>query len=473
MRPNIVWIVLDTARADALEPYGAAPGSSAAIADLARRGAALPDVRSTACWTLPAHVSMFAGGLPRQLGLADQAGINPFTARPIVEALRERWIVELLRRSGYRTSGVSANSWVSEHSGFAMGFDRFENASSARQAKMSSETKAARIKWLAEAARARVDDGARDAERHLRSWLADLTPDPFFWFVNLVECHSPYLPPKPYAELSVARRVTAAREARAHLTMAEFWRVCVTGDIPSPEELDRMRAGYRGAIRYMDDWLARLLEALDTARVLDDTLVIVSSDHGENFGEAGLIGHGFSLDERLIKVPFVAAGPGADHLGGLRSLAEVPGRLAELAALDGHPYDRADVPSVAVAQFDSPAPPRDDPRTQTAIAMWGLDEAAAQLMTTPQTALVDGNVKLVLRGGAETFYDLDADLLELAPLSAQDVDPVAAGRLREAAAHPSVLASEATLNRSGAPPPQGTAEEIAGLEDRMRLLGYL
>src|SRR3954454_12309272 len=108
MRPNILWIVLDTARADALEPYGAPAGARPAIADLARRGLALRGVHSTACWTLPSHTSMFAGGLPRELGFANQAGLNVTNARPIIESLRDRLIAEVLRRSGYETSAVSA-----------------------------------------------------------------------------------------------------------------------------------------------------------------------------------------------------------------------------------------------------------------------------------------------------------------------------------------------------------------------------
>jgi arylsulfatase A-like enzyme len=472
MRPNILWIVFDTARADALEPYGATPGATPAIADLARRGVALAGVHSTACWTLPAHVSMFAGGLPRQFGLGDQAGINPSLAKPIVESLRERSIVELLRRSGYRTGAVSANAWVTPHSGFGPGFDRFVDVRSGRQAQMSTDNRRAHARWLVEAARARVDDGARAAEHELGRWIADAASEPFFWFVNLVECHSPYLPPRPYAELSLLARVSAAREASAHLTMEAFWRTCITGDVPEVDALDRMRAGYRGAIRYMDDWLARLLEALDRAGLLDETLVMVCSDHGENFGEGDLIGHGFSLDQRLINVPFIAAGPGADSLTGLRSVAEVPRRLAQMTDLPDHPWDPADLPPLPVAQFDSPVPPLSDPRTQWAVAEWRLDERAVARMTEPILAVVDDSVKLVRRGDLEAFHHLRTDPLELQPLTADDVDPAAVSRLRAAAAHPSVVASESRLAEPS-PSPLGVDHDAADLEDRMRLLGYL
>lgn len=472
-RPNVVWVVFDTARADAFEPYGAPAGASPAVADLARRGVAAQDVRATASWTLPSHVSMFAGGLPRALGLADVAGINPLSARPIVETLEDRWIPELLRRSGYRTAGASANAWITEHSGFAMGFDEFADVHSTRQAHMASERRRAKLQWALEAVRAKADDGARAAQGKIDEWARGITGAPFLWFVNLVECHSPYLPPRPYTELSATDRVRAALEAGDYLTLEAFWRTCVTGDIPTDEVLERMRAGYRGAIRYMDAWLEQVLDRLDAAGVLDETLVVVSSDHGENFGENQLIGHGFSLDERLINVPFVAAGPGAASLTDIRSLAEMPLRLAGITELGDHPYEPGDLPPLPVAQLDSPAPPRGDPRTEGAIELWDLDEAGAERLTVSLTAVADGSVKLVCAGGRDAYYDLGADPLELAPLPADRVDPAARERLQDSLRHPAVTTSRALLSAPGAAPPVPADSDAADLEERMRLLGYL
>jgi arylsulfatase A-like enzyme len=474
MPPNVLWIVFDTARADALEPYGAPSGATPVVADLARRGTALPEVRSTACWTLPAHLSMFAGGLPRRLGLANQAGLTPVNTGPIVEALRDRLIAEVLRRSGYRTAGVSTNAWISGHSGFGTGFDQFHDTRHPRQARMAAPGRRAHARWLAEAAVARVDDGAAEAERVLGRWLSARPVEPFFWFVNLVECHSPYLPPRPYTELSMVDRVRAAEEARLLLTMEAFWRACVTREPPPPDALARMRAGYRGAVRSMDDWMGRLLERLDRRGLMDRTLIMVSSDHGENFGEDGLIGHGFSLDERLIHAPFVVAGPGADQLRGVRSFTELPGRLAIIAEVADHPYDPADVPPIPVAQFDPPVPARDDPRTDAAIAQWGLDDVAAARLTTSLTAAVDGDVKLVAQGETEAFYDLAADPLESAPVPVEQVDPAAVARLREVLRHETSSAEDVRLpDGAASAPPTPTPKELADIEDHLRTLGYL
>src|SRR5207248_3532563 len=124
-----------------------------------------------------------------------------------------------------------------------------------------------------------------------------------------VECHSPYLPPRPYQALSLRERLRAAEEARQHLNLEAIWRICASEfDVPE-DVLDRMRRLYAGAVRYVDHWLEGVLGGLERAGILDETLVIITSDHGENFGEGGLITHAFSLDDRLIRVPPTAAGP--------------------------------------------------------------------------------------------------------------------------------------------------------------------
>src|SRR5207237_405761 len=135
------------------------------------------------------------------------------------------------------------------------------------------------IRWLAEAARGRVDDGAREAAIKLEELLETRSDRPFFWFVNLIEGHSPYLPPRGYAKVSLLDRLRAASEMRAHYSLDDIWRACAGGfDVPDAT-IDRMRRPYRGAVAYMDDWLGTLLDRLDGAGVLDDTLVVVTSDH--------------------------------------------------------------------------------------------------------------------------------------------------------------------------------------------------
>jgi arylsulfatase A-like enzyme len=472
VRPNILLLVLDTARADALEPYGAPAGSTPTLADLARRGRALPRVYAPACWTMPSHASFLTGLLPRAAGLARAPGGKPMGCKPLLEAHADRLLPEVLRRAGYATAAVSTNVWIAPASGFETGFDQFVTAESGRQRALSSASLRGRVQWAVESVRGKVDDGAAAAERVLGRWLDERDDRPFFWFVNLVECHSPYLPPRPYNDLGVIQRLRAADEARTHLTLRAIWRTCLGEfDIP-PDALERMRHLYARSVTYMDDWLARLLDAFEARGVLDDTLVLVISDHGENFGESGLMAHAFSLDDRLIHVPFIAAGPGVPE-GEVRSLTELPRIVAEAAGLDGHPWRRDDLPAgAAVAQFDPPGMGGDE-RWRGVLAGWGLGDEAWGPLTTPLTCATDGERKLMMRGRTEELYDLATDPLELAPATAAADDP-RLGPLREALAHPALRAAAPAGPEAVAEPvEQASDEELEKLEERMRLLGYM
>src|SRR6266446_674878 len=138
MPPNVLLVVFDTARADAIEPYGAGVGASPTVAQLARQGSALPAAYAPSNWTLPSHVSMFSGLPPRSTGLTQAPGGKPVNCRPYVEALRALLLPEVLRKAGYATRGVSANAWISKGTGFATGYDEFHDVLSARQQKINN-----------------------------------------------------------------------------------------------------------------------------------------------------------------------------------------------------------------------------------------------------------------------------------------------------------------------------------------------
>jgi arylsulfatase A-like enzyme len=464
-RPNVLMIVLDTARADALEPYGAPPGTTPTLAQLASSGGALPDVHATACWTMPSHASMFTGLLPRAAGLNRAPGEMPSGCRPVLEAAADRLLPEVLRRAGYRTRGVSSNIWVAKASGFATGFDDWRDVTPNRAAQMVSTRLRPRARWAIDALRARSDDGAAAAGEVLRGWFGEGADQPDFWFVNLIECHSPYLPPKPFTDLGPIDRLRAAEEARRHLTLGEIWRVCVDRfDIPEPA-LARMRHLYDRSIRQLDAWVADTLTALDEAGKLDDTLVLICSDHGENFGEGGLLGHAYSLDERLLHVPFITSGPNAPTE--MKSLVELPRVVAEAVGLESHPWDR-EGPPIAVAQFDSPGE-RDDPRKLDAIKAWGAGPEALDNLNAIMECAVKGQTKLLRRNGELRLFDLATDPLELSPrvVERRDAPPDLLAAIEDQAETPAVAAPADVGGQTA------SAEELARIEEQMRTLGYL
>jgi arylsulfatase A-like enzyme len=459
MPQNVLILVCDTARA----------GATPTVAQLASQGSAADNIFSTACWTLPSHASMFTGILPRALGLGQAPGGTPHGARPVLEAHAERLLPEVFRRAGWDTRGVSTNLWVSPYSGFSTGFEQFEYVQAgARQERVERNELRGRVVWAYEGLRARADDGAGQAEAALRRWIGELSDRPFFWFVNLVECHSPYLPPRPYNDLGPVDRIRAADEARRYLSLDAIWRTCLTRfDLPA-DAVARMRHLYARSVRLMDDWLARVLQALDDRGVLDDTLVLVTSDHGENFGEGGLLGHAFSLDDRLIRIPFVVNRSDFQTGDGARSLVELPRMLARYLGVDATPWTEPGLPDgQALAQFDFVE--EGDPRVAIAAEEWGLTETAQAQVTVPLTCATDGRLKLMRRGEAEELYDLAADPLEEKPVpAAGHPDQAAVARLREAIATPAATETGSAL--PAAPPPP---DEAADLEARMKLLGYM
>lgn len=469
MPPNVLLVVFDALRRDAVEPYRAPGSATPAIAQLAVRGAALPNAYATASWTLPSHASMFTGLLPRQLGLAQPPAGTPQSARPQLERVADRVLPKVLAGAGYSTRGWSANLWASHHAGFDIGFDQFSYLTGQRIDRLAGDGRRVRMAWALEGLRARRDDGAAQIGRELRKSIEDWSGQPAFWFVNLCECHSPYLPPRPWDDLGAPDRIRAALEAQRHLS---FEAICLFAAgrwrIPG-DAFARMRHLYARAASYLDRWLADVLESLERRGILDETLVIVTSDHGENFGEGGLIAHGFSLDQRLIHVPLVMAGPGAISDGGLFSLAEVPRVIGDAAGIAGHPWKDSGLPDgIAVAQYDAMAP-SSDARVREFAERWRLDVSAVKRLTAAFTSATDGELKLVVRDGDELRYDLRSDPDE----------PLGSGaangrfeRLRDALNCPAVTAT-AQLEPEAPGAPIASADELAALERQMKLLGYM
>jgi arylsulfatase A-like enzyme len=467
-RPNVLLIVLDTARADGFSPY-APERKTPSIGQLAAMGTSYPGAIAPSCWTVPSHASMFLGAPPRSVGLSRIPNGEGTLCAPVIEDQKDRYLPEVMRRSGFQTSGISANLWISSRIGFSLGFEEFKDVTGDRVRKMADAGLRSRLRWYLDAIRARTDDGAQVIEGMLRGWIADRSRAPFFWFVNLLECHSPYLPPKPYNDLGPTQRIAAAEDARRYQTLEAVLRAAATGQGPPASATDRMRHLYDRSIELMDDWLARVLAALDRSGVLEDTIVIVTSDHGENFGEGGLIGHAGSLDDRLLRVPLVMAGPNvAPAPEGVVSLADLPRIIASLVGLSDHPWGEVRHPGIAVAQFDGAMRP-DNPNIGV-LDEWGATTEGRARLTHRFTAATDGTLKLVRTHEGDRLFDLVADAAETGSVDASGYAADRVGALRQALD----LASEEAWDPDiDAPPPSEDAEELAAIEERMKLLGYL
>lgn len=466
MRPNVLLVVMDTARADAVEPYGAAPGSTPAVAALADAGTAVPLVHATANWTLPSHASLLSGRLPRALGIGGGAPLDQ-----VLAANEHRLLAPVLHDEGWHTIGISANPFVSPAHGFGLGFDRFFEVRSARRTPAAGL--AGRARDVATGLLADVDDGLGQVEATLGRAVAEAPTDrPWFAFVNLMECHSPYLPPRPWNDLGPVDRVLAARDVRRYQSHGAVVAAC-RGQLAVPAgSRRRMRHLYGRAVSMMDGWLGRVGDHLSAHGMWDDTLVVVTSDHGENLGECGRLGHALSVDERLLRVPLLLAGAGLDAVpDDVCSIADVPRLLAVALGIERHPWREPACPDgIAIAQNDGYRAV--NPAFADVFAReWQLDADAVELLDRPRLAAVDGRFKLVREEVGDhvvdRLHDLAADPLET--LDVRLRHPEEATRLAAALAaadddRPTVLAAPAAGSAAGHDP---------AVVERLRLLGYL
>ncbi len=329
-RPNILLIVMDTARAQQFSCYGYEHETTPTVDRLAGEGTVFGNAIATSPWTLPSHASIFTGTYPSRHGAhASHMYLDP----------EYRTLAEVLSRAGYQTLGLSNNFWLSETFGMHRGFGRFLKTWQVIQAstdttRINEILKSTRgLKRLTELFKAmqegnfwvnsingiygkflfkRYDDGARRTNGIIRKWLqADWDRQgPFFIFVNYFEPHLKYWPPKEFRT-----RFLTGDPARIRRVNQNPWRY-ISGVVDmSEEDFDVLRALYDGEICYLDMRIRETVNLLESMGILDDTVIIITSDHGDNIGEHGLMDHQYNLYDTVLRVPLVVRFPGEFEKG--------------------------------------------------------------------------------------------------------------------------------------------------------------
>jgi arylsulfatase A-like enzyme len=309
--PNVLLIVLDTVRADHLSLYGYPRPTTPNLERLAQRGIRFDQARAAAPWTLASHSTMFTGLWPDELAVEWTCPL-----RKDVPTLAEQ-----LQSLGYATAGFAGNTfYCSYDSGLDRGFAHYQDyvldlLSAARTSQVVKES----LKIIAQIGRflpissetlRRLSEGERkDAHVVNREFLDWLTrrPEPrspYFAFLNYVDAHAPYLLP-PGAPYRLGRAPKADDDLRF---LAEDWTQADKRRIPR-RRLTLARDAYDNCLAYLDERLGELIDDLQRRGVLDQTLVIVTADHGEGLGEHQLFEHGESLYRPEVRVPLVIVLP--------------------------------------------------------------------------------------------------------------------------------------------------------------------
>ena len=325
-RPDVLLVVLDTTRADHAPLPEGTPAATPTLTRLAGEGTWHTQAFSTSSWTLPAHGSLFTGRLPSEHGATWKR-----------QRLDDRLptLAERLRATGRRTAAFSANPWIAPAFGFDRGFDEFTTVDAAHRPRRPA------LAALLPALAARFDDFLPFEDKGGASLVSALLRDarwrsgPAFTFLNLMEPHLPYRPPGRF--LKTARGDGWGRKALARLDQGHLRGLEPDSDLDA-REIAGLRRLYAAEVAYADWLLGQLVRGLERAGRLDRTLIVVTSDHGENLGDHPPLDHQFGVWDTLLQVPLLVRWPGRVPAGTTRddliSLADLPALVLELSAAD-------------------------------------------------------------------------------------------------------------------------------------------
>jgi arylsulfatase A-like enzyme len=326
-RPNVLLLVLDTVRAESLSLHGYHRDTSPNLKRIAARGVRFDQARSTAPWTFPSHASLFTGRWPHELKVGED--------RPLDATYPT--LAEVLGRRGYDTAGFVANTYFcNAWYGLGRGFDVYEDFYDEEMSVSLTETldcsalgrRLLKLSGFPSGKDRRRKDAARIG-RDLLEWLDGRPGRPFFAFLNFFDAHTPYVVPGGVEHPFGLRPRTPEEEA----TLRE-WDERPKQNLPE-HDVALAHDAYDDCIAYLDRQLGLLFDELEARGVLENTLVIVTSDHGEELGEHGLHGHGKSLYSQETRVPLVIVPPGGLEAGLAVaepvSLRDVPATIAEAA----------------------------------------------------------------------------------------------------------------------------------------------
>jgi arylsulfatase A-like enzyme len=384
-RPNLIVFLSDALRSDVLGPYGGGTESSPRLDALAAEGLVVEDFRAHTSWTQPTVASLFTGRAP---------GSHGFNQAQDVLVPQLVTLAEVLQQAGYRTGGFVANNVVSARRGFRQGFDVWNQDPDLYGA-----------------------PAATLVERAL-SWLGEGS-GPAFVYIHTMEAHWPYQPDAE--DWAPFRPADYTGEPNADALLDRQKEL-------SEDELRYLKSLYLGAVRKNDRAFGALLDGLRGQGRLEDSLILFTADHGEEFHEHGGLQHRYTLYEEVLRIPLVVRFPGA-VVRGIR---------------DPAPAEQADVLPTVAAFLGLPPPSGLDGRDLSARWLTGPTapedrELLASLHYNDLTKVMveEQGDKLIVNSGPEAFWPagVPLELYRLGPdpgetTNLADRFPITVGYLR-------------------------------------------
>jgi arylsulfatase A-like enzyme len=411
---NVVLIVWDTVRAYSLGLYGYSRDTTPNLAGWAQKGIVYRSTTAPAPWTYPSHACFFTGQWPMRINTQWKMTLD--TPDPT--------LAEYLASRGYQTAGFVANTnSCTYESGLGRGFAHFEDYS---LTPWSLLTRTVPGRWIAQKALRLAESyhlekwvmlQSRDAggiNGAFLDWLGRRRPDrPFFAFLNYFDAHDSYVAPAEFLGRFGIRPRTQ-HDFEFIMDYLSF----IKSTTPR-RDVQMVRDCYEDCIAYLDDQLGRLLDELDHQGLLADTDVIITSDHGEAFGDHGILGHSYSVNLDEIGVPLVILSP--DAPAGRRvfspvSLRDLPATVVDRLGLSaGSPF-----PGRSLTAYWGLPPGRGSVEITTPAFSEQANRTAFRPEPGPggvhpgfQMSIVSSDYHYIRDGtGGERLYDLRNDAIE-------------------------------------------------------------
>lgn len=489
MPPNIVFVLLDTARASNFSSYGHNRRTTPFIDSLAADGIRYRRAFANSIFSLPSYGSIFTGEYPSSHRAVDWG--CRISDNRLIRGLNER---------GYTTQAVSTHL-ISGEFGIADAFDEVKSRFGSEELLFDDElindliTKANREGWetnkemyfdvlkrlirspnpkhilngghllyerFKDSRGMWSDDGAEKVLRGARETVRS-TSEPFFLFLNFVETHAPYKPPKEYIRTFMPDDVSFEEIRDAIRYSSDL--ACLGREKISDRQREILIALYDAELRYLDDRLSEFYAFLEEQAVAEDTVFVVVSDHGDFFGKGGLWGHQGRVYNEVCHVPLIVNYPW--------ETSQVESEVVELRQLCDHLHAVADGAERTIT-----------PKGEALIEYYGLD---TQLWYTPserfddldpdpwelyECALVDGTYKLIWNArDAVELYDMRTDFGETNDISERNQEIVTSYQDRIK----SLVGTPAANHREYRETVQTVSTEGMDetVEDRLRELGYM
>lgn len=432
--PSIVFIILDTVRASSLSVYGYERETTPALTRFGSRGVIFERAIAPAPWTLPSHASVFTGMLPWQHGANWRTALDdgPLT------------LAEFLRERGYATGGFVANlEYTTRTTGIDRGFVHFDDYALDARSLLGP----AFYGGLIRSGLARLTGDSRFTRKNAPEvgdeaigWIDRVGDRPFFVFMNYYDAHGPYELHEEYVDRLLGVVVTDTVPADSG------------GWEARPERAIEQRDRYDTSLAFLDSQLEDFFEALDARGMLDNTLVVITADHGELFGEHGLTGHGKSLYDEVLHVPLIIVGPDlgmSGRVGWTAALTDLPTTVVRYLGVDGpSPFGGSSLLDPVAADSSRFAVSEVDPNP------WVEPHGPVTLGSA--VAITSDRWRMMRYGdGSSRLYDLRSDPSEVIDLSR---NPASRLRLLTLGQHlDSVLGADPVAGRR----PGGMKEPLA------------